>query len=802
MLKHYLIIAYRNLLKRRLFTLINLVGLSVGVATFLVLINYVAYEFSYDTYLPDAEQVYRIDYYEHQNGETVLKSARSHTGLSTFLKQNFPEVKYISKAYNESCLLFNDRAKAHQKGIWVDSTFLNVFKVKLLEGSRDKALVSPYSMAISKSLASTYFGKRSAIGKILYFNEHIPFTISAVFEDVPANSSVKFNFLVSLTTLFKLVPEMNPNGDFEGKWLYNYLVLKNKVSDTKKLNGRLTKVANENIPSLKKRNLVGEYKLRPVSEIHFSQDLAGEQEPGKAKILLHALISVALFILLAAWMNYINLSMAQSFQRAEEIAVRKVYGASAFDISSQFMAEAAIVSIVASLSGFTFYRFLVNFLAGYLSADFAQTQQYNSSWIWYILAIILVTMLSAVLPARIIARYKPAFILKKQYNNGKNKNLLRNGLVVFQLLLSIFTIGCTLVAYKQINYMRHFNTGFDEGQTISLRGPASRNVDSLRYQHFTTFRDELLRNSKFSAGTASMNIPGEELRYHDESIRLSGSSNEKKQSYSIAQVDDGYLKTFGLTLLAGRNIALADKGKACIISESASKSFGFSTAEKAINAEFISGDNQHMRIVGVIQDYHQESLKKKMAPMLFYFEHPYEFGYYTFKVSSTEREGALAQMQQIWKKHYPDDPFVYYFMDSFFARQYADDEFFGKLLGLFSVMSVLVACLGLFGLASLSVGLRIKEIGIRKVLGASPARIIMILSRDYVKLVALSFTLALPVLVYVIQRWLADFCYQVHLPWWTFLIPGVVVLLIACLVVGTKALQAAVANPVKSLKEV
>ncbi|MDB5013140.1 MAG: transporter permease, partial [Daejeonella sp.] len=465
MLKHYFITVYRNLLKRKLFTLINLVGLSVGMATFLVLISYVTYEFSYDTYLSDSKQIYRVDYYEYQHGETVLKNSRSHTGLSTYLKQNFPEVNYVAKAYNEECLLFNDRAKAHQKGIWVDSTFLNVFKVKLLEGSRDKALTAPFSMAISKSLANTYFGKQSPIGKVLYFNEHVPFMISAVFEDVPANSSVKFNFLVSMTTLFKLVPDMKPEGDFGGPWVFTYVVLNKNVTDVTKLNASLKTIANENISSLKQRNLTGEYRLRPVSEIHFSQDMTGELEPGKTKVLLHALISVAIFILLAAWINYINLSMAQSFQRAEEIMVRKVYGASVFNISSQFLAEAAIISVVAAFSGFTFYRLLVNFLSVYLSADFAQTQQYHSNSIWFVLAIIIITMLSAMFPAKVIAKYNPAFILKKQYNNGSNKNLLRNGLVIFQLFLSIFTIGCTIVAYKQINYMRHFDTGFDEGQT-------------------------------------------------------------------------------------------------------------------------------------------------------------------------------------------------------------------------------------------------------------------------------------------------------------------------------------------------
>ncbi len=799
MLKHLFITAIRNLSKRRFFSLINIAGLSIGIATFLILMNYVDYEFSYDDYLPEVENIYRIDYYEFQGNEPVIKNARTHTGLSSFLKENIPEVKYVAKAYNENCLLFNDKAKGHQKGVWADSTFFNVFEVNLLEGERNKALVAPYSMAISKSLANVYFGKENPIGKRINFNEHIPFTVTAVFDDVPDNAAVKFNFVISWSTLELLLWAGPKKGDFTSPWTYTYVKLQPQT-DVNKLNASLEKIATDNVVSLRQKNLKGKYSLRPLKEIHFTKGMAGEQEPGRSKALLYALICVAIFILIAAWINYLNLSLAQTFQRAEEIMVRKVYGASIATISSQFIMEALIINTVALLAGIGTYFFFVQILSGYLSASFYKSQELNLNSIGYFACITLVTIVAAIFPARMVARYKPAFILKRQYNVGSNKNLLRNGLVVFQLLLAIFTIGCTIIANRQITFMQSFDLGFNTSQTISLMGPASRNIDSLRYQRFLAFRNELLANNNFLAGTASMNIPGEELRYHDESIRLSGSNNEKKQTFWISTTDDGYLKTFSLKLLAGRNIEEKDKGKNCLINLSAAKAFGFKTAVQAINAEFVTSDNKKIRVAGVIQDYHQESLKKKVEPVLFYFGHPYEFGYYTFRVNSANREAALNFMQQAWKKHYPDDPFSFYFMDNFFARQYEDDELFGKLLTLFSAMAVIVASLGLLGLASLTVLKRTKEIGVRKVVGASVLRILLLLSKDYIRLVLIAFLIVLPIFYYAIDEWLKVFSYRIELQFWMFIMPGIIVTTIAWCIISLQSLKAARTNPVKSLR--
>ena len=795
MLKHYFKTAYRNLLRRKLFTVLNITGLSLGIALFLVLINYARYEFSYDSSIPNAENVYRVDYYEYQHNDPILQSSRTHSGLAPRIKAEIPEVGTVAKAYFENCLIFNDNARANQRIYWADSTFTSVFGLKMLEGDKATALVAPHTMIISKSQADVYFGKTDPMGQKIYLNESVPFTITGVFADLPVNTSINCSIVVSYTTL-NVMLKMSELGNFDTAWDLTFLSLK-PGANVAAVNSKLKKIATDNIASLRTRNLTGEYKLRPLRQLHFSTGLQGEVEPGRSKTLLYALICIAIFILLAAWMNYVNLSMAQSFQRAEEIVIRKVYGAGMGTITRQFIVEAVLIGLATSLLGFILYHLCVYFLSGYLSDDFSLTQQ-GSTWYWY-LTILAGTLLASVFPARFIARFKPAFILKKQFNHG-NKHYLKNGLILFQLFLSILTIGCTIAAYKQINYLQNFDLGFNTSQTISLRAPSSLNEKAVKFDRYKAFKNELLANSAFIDGTATVNIPGQEIMYHSESLKLAGGYNEKKESIYVGNADEGFIPTFGLKLIAGRNIDEGDKWHGCLINESAVKAFGFADAVKAVNAEILNPDSSKTRIVGVVQNFHQESLKKGIDPIIFTYQHPTEFGYYTFRIKSANRLGVIDKMREVWSKHYPNDPFVYYFMDEFFARQYKNDMLFGKLVGIFSIMCIVISGLGLFGLTSLTVIERTKEIGIRKVVGASVWRILMLLSKDYLKLVSIAYVIATPLFLYIIYSWLQTFNYRISLEWWMFIIPGISVFVISWLIVCVQSLKTVVANPVKSLR--
>jgi putative ABC transport system permease protein len=593
------------------------------------------------------------------------------------------------------------------------------------------------------------------------------------------------------------------DGDFSFPWTFTFVKLREHATDIAAINNELSRMATEHIRSLKDRGHTGRYELRPYLDLHTSTTLSGEIKPGINKTVLYALISLAIFILVAAWINYINLSLARSLERADEIGVRKVFGASRLTISGQFILEACILAVVTFCIGLGLYHVFTGPLSGLLFTNITFTSISFTSWLLYAAAFIAGTTLIAFYPANFISKYKPVMILKNKLGTGKGKaNILHQGLMAFQMFLAVAIVGITFIAGRQIKFMHEFDSGFSAGQTINLRGPASTNSDSLRYTRFTSFRDDVLQHAAFKSGSASMNIPGQEIRFHDEGIHAVGSGNEKKQSFRVMWVDEGYQETFGMTLLGGRNFNSQEAGKrnTCVINETAARALGYTIPTDAVNTTMLTGDNKPVTIVGIWKDYHHESVRKPVEPVIFYHRHPFEYGYYSFNVQARDGD-YLTVLEQIWRKHYPNDQFIYHFLDSFFEEQYRADELFGKLLSVFSVISISVASLGLFGMASLAMVKRTKEIGVRKVLGASVLNIVMLLCKNYIKLIAVSCVFAFPVIYYLTHRWLEGFAYKVTISWWMIVLPGAMVLAVALLTIATQTIRAATANPTRSLKE-
>ncbi|HEY4788827.1 MAG TPA: ABC transporter permease [Bacteroidales bacterium] len=799
MIKNNLLLALRILFKNRTYTLVNILGLSIGIATFLVIMRYVEYEFSFNRFFPDADRIYRLDYYEYQNNEPLRQTSRTHSRAALIIKDEMPEILQATRIYHENCLIFNDRAKiTDQKVLWVDSCFFKVFRVKLLRGNPDEALVTPNSMVISESQARIYFGNDDPMGKTLYFNEHLPFTVTGVFEDIPKNSTLRFNFLNSWSTIENYGWSVR-GGDFRYPWVFTFVFVNKEANDIDRINQKLRDFAHRHIVTGNQKLVTGNYKLRPLTELHFNTNLKEEMEAGKSRSLLYALISIAIFILITAWINYVNLSLAKSFERAGEIGVRKVYGAGTGQISGQYIIESLIIALFTFFIGYSIYEILAYLLSKLSSETFVMATGRGWIWLGYISVILLGTTLSSVYPARIMSRFKPALILKHKFTN--RNNYLRNGLVVFQFILSTALIGCTLIAFRQISYIRNFDLGFNTVQTISLRGPASVNSDSLRHQRFHAFRDEVLATSAFVAGTSSMNIPGQEPRFHDENVRMPGIANEKKLSYSVSWIDEGYIETFALKLTAGRNFAPNETGDFCLINETAARELGFSNPADAVNTYFITDSARKEIILGVLRDFHHESIKKSLDPYLFYNIHPYEFGYYTFRLKKQGDREALSKLRSIWEKHYPNDPFIYYFMDDFFARQYESDDLFGKVLGLFSLLSVIIASLGLFGLASFSIVKRTKEIGVRKVNGARVIDLILLLIKDYTRLIVVAMVIAIPLIDVLMNKWLGSYVYRTRLTLWDMLLPLAIIFVIMLITLSYHVVRTTRTNPVEALKD-
>lgn len=801
MLKHYWITAFRNLKRNKLFTSINVIGLSISIAIFLALTSYVSYHLSYDQFYEEGNRIYRIDYFEYQQGQAVLQSARTHDRTALIVGEYVPQIEAVTRVYNEKAFVFTEDIRlVDQDMLFVDSSFLKVFHLNLISGDGETSLKAPHSVMISKSQAHVYFGNEDPMGKTLFFNERLPFVVTGVFEDIPSTSSIDFDFLLSWSTM-PYNGWITRDGNFDAPWTFTFVKLREHVTDLSAINTALTKLANDHITTLVHRGHTAKQELRPYEDLHTSADLSGEIKPAVNKTLLYALVSLAVFILIAAWINYINLSLARALERADEIGVRKVFGASRMAISGQFLTEALILSVLTFFLGYLLNLLFTGPLSDMLFIGIKFRAIDFTTWMMYLMGFVAGTTLIAFYPAHFISKYKPALILHNKLGSGKGKSgMLRHSLMIFQLFLAVSMVGITFIAGRQIAFMREFDSGFNAKQTISLRAPASTNSDSLRYTRYTSFRSEVLQQAVFKSGTASMNIPGQEIRFHDEGIHAVGSKNEKKQSFWIMWIDEGYQETFDLNLLAGRNFNQKESGAGCIINESAGFALGFNAPADAVNATILTGDQKSYTILGVWKDYHHESVRKSVDPIIFFHRHPHEYGYYSFQVHS--REGNYLEMiKTIWNKHYPNDQFIYYFMDQFFEEQYRADEIFGKLLKLFSIISLVVASLGLFGMASLAMVKRSKEIAVRKVLGASVLNILMMLSKSYLIFIGISCVFAFPLMYYFGSQWLSGFVYKIDIRWWMILLPGALVLTATLLTIAGQSLRAATANPAKSLKD-
>jgi putative ABC transport system permease protein len=801
MIRHYWKSAIRNLFRNKLFTTINVIGLSLSIAIFLTLSAYVSYQFSYDLFYNDVDRIYRVNYYEYQEGQAVLETARTHDRTALLLHEYLPEAEAVARVYNEKAFVFTEDVRhVDQDMLFADSSFLSVFDLKLISGSKEDGLKPPHTVMVSRSQAELYFPGQDPMGKILYFNEHLPFTITGVFEDIPATSSIDFDFLLSWSTL-PYNGWVTRDGTFNVPWTFTFVKLKQNAKDIPSLNAALSRMANDHITHLKQRGHTARYELTPLTDLHTAAPLSGEIKPTANKTLLYALMSLGIFLLVAAWVNYVNLSISRLLERAEEIGVRKVFGASRFAISGQFLLEAILLSVCTFAIGFSLYVLFTGRWSQYLFTSISFLRPTYVTTLLYLAVFIAATTLIAFYPAYFVSRFKPVFILKNRFGSARGRtNYLHHGLMVFQLFLAVTVVGITLIAGKQISFVRGFDTGFNTKQTISLYAPASTNSDSLRSSRYRSFRNEVLQTAGFRYGTASMNIPGQEIRFHDEDVRAVGSTYDRKQSFRVMMVDEGYIETFGLTLTAGKNFNEKETGNTCLINQSAAIALGYNPPEDALNTDLMMSENKRATVTGVVKDYHHESVRKPVEPIIFVHRHPWEYGYYSFQVES--RDGTfLTTLNKIWDKHYPNDQFIYYFLDSFFAEQYREDQLFGTLLKVFSIISVSIASLGLFGMASLAMVKRTKEIAVRKVLGATVGNLLVLLSFTYIKLILIGCALAFPLAYYLMQRWLEGFSYKIAIQWWMILLPGLIVLLTTLITIAGHSLRAATANPADSLRD-
>ncbi len=803
MLSNYLKIALRNLFRNKVFSVINIVGLALGMAATLLIFQYVAFERSYDRFHEKADRIFRVKAERYDKGVLSTEWAGGPFAVGNHLKGTFEEVENYAKVYvrNNLFLETNHRKYKVEKGAFATPSFFNVFSFPLLIGNKKTALSEPNTGVISVSLSKRLFGAKSPLGQVLTIEREFPIRITGVYQDFPKNSHLEADYLMSFSTFQRLVnPKNDPDKNFDNAWGWDgcltYLLLQQDANPEKlaaKFPAFLQKIGEVD-PKTGNRLAL---QLQALPAIHLYSHFLFEASTNGDGNSVYILLSVAFFIIAIAWVNYINLATARAISRAKEVGVRKAVGSHRGQLINQFLTESALLNLIAVVVA------IMGIVAALPLFNHFTDQQLTYSFVgsvrfWFGLGTMYAigTLLSGAYPAFVLSGFNPVSVLKNGVTAFKEGVVLRKSLVVIQFSASVFLLIGTITVFRQLQFMRNQSLGIDIRQTLVLGKPMN---DSTRVNQTKAFKDVLLRESAIKSVTVSGNVPGEKVEFNAGGIRLVGTPDEQGKQYRVIGVDYDFVTTFGMRILAGRNFdtRLGEKD-AVVFNRTGIRQLGFDSPEKALGQK-IDFWGDVITIVGVVDDFHQQSLREAYEPLILRLD-PGVNGQLSIKVAANEPEQAIAITKKAWSQFFPTDPFDYYFLDDSYDKQYRADERFGQVFGFFTLMAVLVACLGLLGLATFTAQQRTKEIGVRKVLGASVTSIVTLLSKDFLKLVLIAIVIASPLAWWSMNQWLEDFAYKIDFEWWVFALAGLLAVGIALLTVSFQSVKAALMNPVKSLK--
>ncbi len=805
--------ALRNLLKRKGYAGLNIFGLALGMTSCLMIFRYVAYERSYDRFQKGCGRVYRVQLDDYQNGQLTVKCAANYAALAPALKQDFPEVEEATRFFKTHMLLANEERNVRfneTRIYYAEPAFLDLFNVRLIEGDPKTALQGPDKLVISEDLARKYFGQIDPLGKMLRWTGRgrmISFIVTGVFRNYPLNSHVSFSALASYKTFSQQNGTLNAKDDpVESSWywtdFYTYIRLR-PGADEHKLESKLPDFAERHVNSLpdnKANHDHSVFQMISMQDIHLYSHYTEEAEPAGDGKSVAFLFMTGFIILSIAWINYINMATARSLERAREVGVRKLLGAVRRDLIMQFMMESLLINLLALLIAVTICFILMKPFTLLTGRPLGSLVEMPFPFAFAFGGLFLAgTFLSGIYPAFVLSGYHPATVLKGLFKNSGKGLWLRKGLIVGQFATSILLIAGTIVIYRQVQFMRKQNLGVDINQTIVLNGPASV-PDSVHQAVYQPFKNAVMILPGVKSITASSNVMGQEILWSANWKTLHGRKQGAVNLFQMA-IDYDFIPGFGLNLLAGRNLSrdFPSDQKAALLNVSALRALGYRRPEEALHETITSENDDTLQVAGVVADFHQEGLQKEITPLVMFLGPRARFAY-SVKIDPARISTTVTSIKKIWDRYFPEDPFQYFFLDEFFNQQYDENKRFGDVFALFSVMAIMIACLGLLALSAYNVLQRTKEIGIRKVLGATVRDLVIILSKDFLLLVAVAFVLAVPVSVWAMERWLQSFAYRISISWWIYGLAGSLAFLIALLTLGYQAVKAALGNPVESLR--
>jgi putative ABC transport system permease protein len=811
MIRNYFIISLRNLLKRRGYTVLNILGLTIGITCCLLIFQYVSYERSYDTFQKKSSQIVRIRLDEYKQGKLMWQSATSYPAFGPLMKKDYPEVENYCRLIDDELLLSNDAKNvkfSEKKGYYADPSSVDMLGVQLYSGNASAALNAPDKIVISQSMAKKYFGTDDVVGKTLIARNQNPYEtllITGVFKDYPKNSHLIIDYLVSYSTLSKILAKGGDKEDSANTaigWYDFYVYLQMKPgTDLQKFQAKMPAFADKYINKRKGNrvnNVRNELHITPLSNIYLGSNYNQEAEVNGSGTAVNFMFLIGFIIMGIAWINYINLSTARSVERAKEVGVRKVLGAAKGNLIRQFMLENILLNFAAILMAAIAVAILIPWFNTLMGKDAASGFSMSGRY-WLIFSVIFIsgTLLSGLYPAFVLSNYKPVAVLKGAFKNTSGGLVLRKGLIILQFGISVVLIAGTIIVYQQVNFMRSQKLGVNINQTLVLDGVQTVS-DSAYWSTLQPFKNELLKNSGIKGMTISTSVMGKEIYWTNSYKSLDHSELGASTVYRLG-IDYDFIPQFEMKLLAGRNFSKDFKTdeKAAILNDRALAQFGFKDPPDAIGKKIASGDT--LTVIGVVQSFHHLGLQKPIDPQLITLRLNANQAY-SLKLQTDDLQGTIANVKAIWNRYFPKDPFNYYFLDDNFNAQYQSDQRFGEMFTLFAFLAILIACFGLIGLSAYNILQRTKEIGIRKVLGASVQNVVFVLSKDFLLLVIISFVIAAPASWLIMHNWLQDFAYRIDISWWVFGVAGLLALAIALSTISYQAIKAALTNPVKSLK--
>lgn len=796
MLKNAIKIAIRNLRRHAGYSLINISGLTIGISCCLLITLYIKDELSFDHYNKNLDRTYRI-----LHAFTPVRPLQpadyqvwGSSPVGELIKLEFPEVDKVAQFSSKGGYLFQNGDIRIQENevFFADSTVFDIFSWNMIEGEPAKALVAPYTMVLTESAAQRYFGDQSALGKSLLVDNGSTYQITGMIEDIPQNSQIRFDALLSSTTWRQQRPD-----DFK-YWGYVDFYTYFTVNKDFNADDFMAKV-----PAFLKRHAADAgkeytFKIEPAADAYLKSKAVRQPGPTGSLSSLYTFGTIAVFILVIACINFMNLSTARSMDRAKEVGVRKLVGAKRGALMRQFLAESLLLSFIATTIAFAVTSML---LPGFqLVSDkvfpFESLLQ-PDILLGLALAVIVVGLMAGIYPALVLSRFMPAVVLKGIFKNSASGTLLRKSLVVFQFGISVVLIIGALIVFNQLEYMQHLDKGFTADQMLII----DFGGDEKARNELNIIKDVIQQIPGVKSTSAQRTVPGGFFPKAYTEIEGADGTMEGKGP-DLYEVDYDFISNFGIQIVAGRAYSrdfITDSTKAMVINEAAARDWGYRNPKDIIGKKFSQWGKEGM-IIGVVKDFNYLSLHTNIQPLTLRLTPVWAPNSIAVRMSPNEAKSIIEKLGKVWIEYVPQRPFLYTFMDEAFNRQYRSDLNFGKLVNIFTGLAIFIASIGLFGLTTYVTEQRTREIGIRKVLGASVTSLVSLLSRDFLKLILLAVIISIPAAQYVMDKWLNGFAYRITPGPMTYLIPGAVVIAVALMVIATQSIRTSMTDPVKSLR--